>query len=804
MAPGGRPSAGGPSPPASSSGGGSVVPPSPAPGRSRRIAWAVILLALLLVASVALSGVIPGFSPLSHGGGPPPSTAQHVVTFEESGLPPGTPWAVTLDVEVGHSTNTTLSFVVLDGTYVFNVDAVTGHAANPSGGSVVVSGADQSVAVVFSPIPHAVTFTESGLPAGTNWSVVLNGTRGSATTSSIEFARPNGFYPYTVDLVAGYHPTPSAGTVSVANGDTNVTVVFEPNTLPTYLVTFRESGLPAGTSWAVTLNATERNSTTASLLFAVTNGSYGFAVGAIPYYSASPDGGSVNVTGSDVSVNVTFTPSAGGVTAYPVTFTQSGLLANVSWEVFAFALNVTGYPEVDQLSEGPNQSVDLPNGTYEWAAALAGSDPAAPAGALVLASPTAAELNVSGGPASAQVTFETIAPTATTYSVTLTESGLPSGGTWFTTLDGSSRSAPTGSPIVYTEPNGSYYYNASASAPGFGGGGVYGDVNVEGTPAGQTVVFTYETDLTFVGNGTAYGVPWTVFLNGSGYAERFTQFGPGPLTIFVANGTYGFSAEANGYNAAPPTGTVTARGLPVSVELNFTPIPTSPLTITEAGLPAATEWAAEVCPSEGFLYACNTTVGPSSTFTVWLADGNYSWMVYAVTPGYLASPMSGSVEVNGTAQVVHTSFTAIAANYHIVLFTEFDLYYYGTNGAPNGTSWSATFDGTTETTNGEYIDFAVPNGTFTYSVTAPVGYSALPVGGRLTVNATGPALGDAPSAEVDVAIVPLTHLPADHLAAPTPAGSLRPAARPPTNGVARERVVPSAGVPRDLRDNALK
>ncbi|MEM3489441.1 MAG: hypothetical protein QXO75_07300, partial [Nitrososphaerota archaeon] len=48
-----------------------------------------------------------------------------------------------------------------------------------------------------SPTEYSVTFTESGLPAGTSWSVTLNGVTLSSSSNSIVFSEPNGSYSYT-------------------------------------------------------------------------------------------------------------------------------------------------------------------------------------------------------------------------------------------------------------------------------------------------------------------------------------------------------------------------------------------------------------------------------------------------------------------------------------------------------------------------------------------------------------------------------------------------------------------------------
>jgi hypothetical protein len=82
-----------------------------------------------------------------------------------------------------------------------------------------------------SSIPHPVAFTESGLPAGTNWTVTLNETPRWSTGSIIAFEEVNGTYPFVVGSVAGYTANPESGYI-VVHGSANATVTFAQNVGP--------------------------------------------------------------------------------------------------------------------------------------------------------------------------------------------------------------------------------------------------------------------------------------------------------------------------------------------------------------------------------------------------------------------------------------------------------------------------------------------------------------------------------------------------------------------------------------------
>ena len=65
-------------------------------------------------------------------------------------------------------------------------------------------------------------FSETGLPAGTAWSVTVGVTPVPSSTGSASISEAAGSYAYTVGTVAGYAATPSSGNVAVTSGGTTV------------------------------------------------------------------------------------------------------------------------------------------------------------------------------------------------------------------------------------------------------------------------------------------------------------------------------------------------------------------------------------------------------------------------------------------------------------------------------------------------------------------------------------------------------------------------------------------------------
>jgi len=89
-----------------------------------------------------------------------------------------------------------------------------------------------------------------------------------------------------------------------------------------------------------------------------------------------------------------------------------------------------------------------------------------------------------------------------TFSITFTESGLPSGTLWFITLNGITHNSTTNT-ITFTEPNGSYSY--TIETPVSGGTGIQyvvsqstGTLTVNGADININVPYTTQYYLTII------------------------------------------------------------------------------------------------------------------------------------------------------------------------------------------------------------------------------------------------------------------------------------------------------------------
>ncbi|HTP54824.1 MAG TPA: hypothetical protein VML94_07730 [Thermoplasmata archaeon] len=524
-----------------------------------------------------------------------------------------------------------------------------------------------------------VTFNETGLPAGTNWSVSIFGdtarwgyhTNGSST-SAIGFSLPNGTYGYTVantsNATSVYTAFPSSGNLSVNGSAVSVSVAFAAELL--YDVVFVESGLPTGTFWSVELSASQNGSwvgggngswspfcfgitywngsATTVVAFSVPAGSYSFSVSNVTNGSAlyvpTPSSGNVTVNGTGVTVDVAFAT----VPLYNVTFDETGLPNGTLWAV-AISGTATGW----DLGVSSNATIGfvVPDGTYDFSVVQPfyiplpvtagplcsnGTGNGSAFGGRYVPTPESGNVTVAGSDVTVGISFAPV-----TYSnVTFVETGLPNGTVWSVTLTSQS-----------TEPWG------TAAGPS--------------APAG-----------------------------GEGF--HFNASGTNEIGFTVLGGTYDFTVgnvSFNGtlYTASPTVGNVSLNGTTQVVNVTFSAVALYNLTFAEAGLPNGSLWFVELTgASSGSFY--NLSGGSSLSFEV--PNGTYNFTVYAygfvwVSPlplcvngstldqRYVATPAAGSVAVAGTSEIVSIAFAL--ETFYSVSFVE--------SGLPNGTFWTVAVDG---------------------------------------------------------------------------------------------------------------
>jgi hypothetical protein len=349
------------------------------------------------------------------------TSTQSTITFTETGLKPGTKWSVTMynsltggpgatplpiNGSTLSSTNSSITFTLANGTYVYGV-TTPGYSATPASGTIAVTGGSVSQPIAFAgfPTPCKVTFTASGLKPGTRWTLTVqppftNKTTFTTTNSSINVSALTNETLYFTASAPGYTAIPASGEIETDGASVSQPIAFILTPSRTTL-TFTETGMKAGTRWSVTvygstlgLNGTTLTSTNSSVMFTLPNGTYTFNVTA-PGYAPNPPSGTIEVNGTPITKPIAFAPTV------PVTFSETGLGATADWTVtlHGSTLNVNGTTQSSANSSIPFQ---VGNGTYSYSVSAEGFTP----------SPAAGTFNVSGMAVSEPIGFTLV--TATT------------------------------------------------------------------------------------------------------------------------------------------------------------------------------------------------------------------------------------------------------------------------------------------------------------------------------------------------------------------------------------------------------
>ncbi len=157
------------------------------------------------------------------------------LSFSEAGLPAGLSWSVSLagggiSPATNNSTTGIISFNVPNGSYSYRIiSADKDYSPNSTGGFVAVNGSNVSVPVIkFNPFLSAVTFSETGLPSGTKFSIDINATTPSSINGSIRMSLLNGTYAYSVVKVPGYTSSVNASNITVQGSALSIQVKFTP------------------------------------------------------------------------------------------------------------------------------------------------------------------------------------------------------------------------------------------------------------------------------------------------------------------------------------------------------------------------------------------------------------------------------------------------------------------------------------------------------------------------------------------------------------------------------------------------
>jgi hypothetical protein len=210
-----------------------------------------------------------------------------------------------------------------------------------------------------------------------------------------------------------------------------------------------------------------------------------------------------------------------------------------------------------------------------------------------------------------------------------------------------------------------------------------------GTPEGTYAVYFEQDTL-------PPGVSWSVTFDG------VTQSTIGSwILVGVLPGSYAFSVGAvAGYMVTPSSGSLSVSQVTYQ-ELTYSALYS--VSFKESGAPSGASWWVTL--------GGTTQTGTGSSIVFSEPAGTYAYQVGAPA-GWTVSPSSGSLTVTNANYTVNVAFAQVL---YAVTLSE--------GGLATGTTWSATVNGSTQSTSGTSLTWYLPNGTYPYSFGAVSGYN---------------------------------------------------------------------------------
>ena len=214
----------------------------------------------------------------------------YLVTFREEGLSKGTKWGVEINGTAYYSTNSSLTVTLPYGVYKYQVLNVSGYYSNVSEGVIVVPNTS-IILIKFSPIVYIVTFKEIGLPNGTKWGVIVNGTTYLTDKNVLTLNLTYGTYSFYVSNVTGYYSNITHG-ILVVNSSKVIYVNFSPIF---YSVKIILIGLPNGLQWEILIDNHTLTFNSSTVMIKLPYGVYTYYIELPNGYTSSQDRGVITV-----------------------------------------------------------------------------------------------------------------------------------------------------------------------------------------------------------------------------------------------------------------------------------------------------------------------------------------------------------------------------------------------------------------------------------------------------------------------------------------------------------------------------
>ena len=220
------------------------------------------------------------------------------------------------------------------------------------------------------------------------------------------------------------------------------------------------------------------------------------------------------------------------------------------------------------------------------------------------------------------------------YTVTFTETGLPSGTTWYVNLTNGQSFSSTTSTVSFSEPNGTYSYTVTTSDKTYTPAPSSGSLTVNGASVSRSITFSEVYTVTFTESGLSQGTVWWVNLTGHSYSSSSNT-----ISFYESNGTYSYTLSTDNKNYGPsnPSGVFVVDGTTVSQSAVFVPVLYN-VTFKETGLPSGMIWSVTS--------GSTTHSSTNSTISFKEMNGTYAFSISNLTL-YYTNDYSISTTVNG-------------------------------------------------------------------------------------------------------------------------------------------------------------
>ena len=230
---------------------------------------------------------------------------RYEIIFVEKGLEIGTSWSISLNGTIYSSTNNSIIFYEQNGSYTYaiitpiNGSADIRYISLNSSGTVIVNGKNVTVDVSYKTqyyLTMIVTpFNGGSISPSSGWY-----NAGSIVTIN---AIPNNNFEFISWSGSGngsYSGNDDPATIAM-----NGPVTEKANFTELYNMTFKESGLPSGTSWSVTLNGVTETSTNSTITFHEPYGTYSYSISLPSGYKTSSSSGTIKTSQPSLIIPIT-------------------------------------------------------------------------------------------------------------------------------------------------------------------------------------------------------------------------------------------------------------------------------------------------------------------------------------------------------------------------------------------------------------------------------------------------------------------------------------------------------------------